>query len=287
MRRFITNILAFGLVLLLFYGILLGRYCYKMRGYSFALPKEKTVLVIGDSQTQADVDDSIIENAANVSLAYDGYFTMFRRMQLYVDANPQIDTVFVAFSPHTLRVDKDEFYKSFGYVEATTKHYLPFLTWSDWMLLVSHDAADVVSALTTPLKYYWNPSQEHIKEMGRFEVADYSHLEQDIKSGAVRLTAEAFGGVDYGNKITLEYLHRIVDFCKERNIKLIGLNTPVYHGADYFDMKNYENLRRTQFSDIEVWDYMDIEIPDDCRRDVNHLNRKGATIFSEMLKERL
>lgn len=287
MKKFIITILSFALLLLIFYGVLLGRYCYKMKGYGFALPKEKTILVIGDSQTQADIDDELIPHVKNVSLAYDGYFTMFRRLQLYVDSNPQIDSVFIAFTPHTLRKDKDEFYQSFGYIEATTKHYLPFLTLEDWILLVSHDVSDVVSALTTPIKYYWNVSVESIKEMGFFEVADYSHLSKDIESGAIRLTADAFGGVDYGNKITLEYLHRIIDFCKTRNITLIGLNTPVYHGFDYFDMENFENLKKTQFSDLEVWDYMDIEVPDDCRRDVNHLNRTGATLFSEILKERL
>ena len=287
MKKFIITILSFALLLLIFYGVLLGRYCYKMKGYGFALPKEKTILVIGDSQSQADIDDHILSQVANVSLAHDGYFTMYRRLQLYVNANPQIDTVFVAFTPHTVRVDKDEFYHNFGYVQESTQHYFPFFTFEDWRLLIGHDAVDVVSALTTPLRFYWNVSPEYIREMGYFDVVDYSNLKDDIESGAVRLTSDAFGGLDYGNKITLEYLHRIVDFCKEQNIKLIGLNTPVYHASDYFDMENFENLKKTQFSDLEVWDYMDLEMPDDCRRDVNHLNRNGATLFSEIIKERL
>lgn len=287
MKKFIITILSFALLLLIFYGALLGRYCNKMKGYGFALPKEKTILVIGDSQTQADIDDHILSQVANVSLAHDGYFTMYRRLQLYVNANPQIDTVFVAFTPHTVRVDKDEFYQNFGYVQESTQHYLPFFTFEDWRLLIGLDAADVVSALTTPLRFYWNVSPEYIRKMGYFDVADYSNLKDDIESGAVRLTSDAFGGVDYGNKITLEYLHRIVDFCKEQNIKLIGLNTPVYHASDYFDMENFENLKKTQFSDLEVWDYMDLEMPDDCRRDVNHLNKNGASLFSEMLKAKL
>lgn len=287
MKKFVCSILSFVLLLGLFYGILLSRYCHKMRGYGFELPKEKTVLVIGDSQTQADIDDQQLSQVANVSLAHDGYFTMYRRLQLYADANPQIDTVIVAFTPHTVRKDKDEFYHNFGYVQESTQHYLPFFTIEDWFVLFQYDAADVISALTTPLRYYWNASPDYIKEMGYFEVADYSNLKKDIESGAQRLTSDAFGGKDYGNKVTIEYLHRIVDFCKSRNLTLIGLNTPVYNARDYFDMDNYENLKKTQFQSLEVWDYMDAEIPDDCRRDVNHLNRKGATMFTEMMRERL
>lgn len=287
MRKFVINIVSFALLLLLFYGIVLGRYCYAMRNFGFVLPKEKTILVIGDSQTQAAVDDSIIMHVQNVSLAHDGYFTMFRRLQLYVDANPQIDTVIVAFTPHTVRKDKDEFYQNYGYVQESTKHYLPFFTNEDWLVLLRHDPADVISALSTPFKYFWNVSPDYIQEMGYFEVADYSHLAEDIATGAVRLSTGAFGGNDFGNEITLEYLHRIQNFCKSKNLTLIALNTPVCHASDYLDMENYESLRQNEFPDLEVWDYMNLDIPDDCRRDVNHLNRKGADLFSKLLLERL
>lgn len=287
MKKFVISISKFVLILVLFYGILLGRYCYKMRGYGFELPKEKTILVIGDSQTQCGIDDQQLSHFANVSLAHDGYFTMYRRLQLYVDANPQIDTVFVAFTPHTVRKDKDEFYRNFGYVQESTQHYLPFFTTSDWFVLFRYDAADVISALTTPLRYYWNVSPDYINEMGYFEVSDYSNLKKDIEAGAQRLTAGAFGGIDYGNAVTLEYLQKIIDFCKSRHLTLIGLNTPVYNARDYFDMDNYEQLRNGRFQGLEVWDFMDAEIPDECRRDVNHLNQKGATLFAEMMRERL
>lgn len=257
-----------------------------MQQYSFELPKNKTCLVIGDSQTQADINDSICENVKNISLAHDGYFTMYKRIQLYVEANPQIKTVVIAVTPHTLSPVKDDFYHNFGYVEETTKHYLPYFDMKDWWLLISNDPVDVLSALVTPIKYYLSPSQERIKEMGFYEAADYSHLKEDVESGAVRLIPDSVE-VDYGNDITIEYLHKIIDFCKEKNLKLIGLSTPVLHGEQYFDMKNYHKLMTTDFKDIELWDDMDMEFPDSCRRDVNHLNRYGAAKYSQIIKSRL
>lgn len=128
-----------------------------------------------------------VKMCKTISLAHDGYFSMFKRIQLYVEANPQINTIILAMTPHTMSPAKDDFYHNYGYVEETTKHYLPYFGFEEWCLLFKNDPADIISALVTPLKYYFKPSQNRIKEMGFFEVADYSHLKDDIKSGAVRL----------------------------------------------------------------------------------------------------
>lgn len=286
MKRFLLYTFCFVILLISFYGILLGRYCYVLSQQSFEIPKEKNILIIGDSQTQACIDDNIVSNAKNISLAHDGYFTMYKRLQLFADANPQIDTVILALSPHTVSPVKDEFYHNFGYVEQTTKSYLPYLKCEEWMLLLQNDPADVFSALCTPISYYLHPTNDNIKQLGFFEVADYSHLEEDIKEGATRLIPDSMK-VDYGNEITLKYLHKIVDYCDTRKIKIIGISTPVLDGEKYFDMDNYSRIISSEFKDVEIWDYMSMEFPDSCRRDVNHLNKWGAKIFSEGLKKRL
>lgn len=286
MKLFAKNLFCFFIALFAFYFILWIQYAWRMSDYSFVLPKIKTVLVVGDSQTQADINDSICNNVQNISLAHDGYFSMYKRIQLYIDANPQINTVVLAMTPHTMSPVKDEFYYNFGYVEETTKHYLPYFNVKDWWLLLSCDPVDVLSALVTPLRFYFTPSHERIKEMGFFEAADYSHLKEDVKSGALRLIPDTTE-FKYGNEITLKYLHEIVSYCKEKNLRLIGINTPVFHGEKYFDMKNYRKLMSADFKGIEVWDDMDMEFPDSCRRDVNHLNKWGAMSYSVLLRNRL
>lgn len=273
-------------IVISFYGILLGRYIYKMRTFSFELPKSKTVLVIGDSQTQADINDSICTNVKNISLAHDGYFTMYKRLQLYVEANPQIDMVIVALSPHTVSPVKDEFYHNFGYIDETVKHYIPYFSVEDWWLLLRSDPEDVLASLITPIKYYLTPSADKIREMGYYDSADYSHLEDDIKGGAVRLIPDSCE-VNYGNSITLQYLHKIEDYCSAKKISLIGINTPVLCGEKYFDMNNYTRLLLSEFCNITIWDYMNFKIDNNCRRDVNHLNKKGAIIFSHELKKKI
>lgn len=286
MKRFLLNLLYFVLLLAAFYGFLWGRYASRMRQFSFKLPEEKTILAIGDSQMQAAVNDSILTNVANVSDFHENYWSMLIRIQLYKQANPQIDTILLGVTPHTVARFKDEFFSNFGYMEKVTKYYLPWLKPSEWFFLFSHDATDVLSALVTPLSFYWSPTKGYIRDMGHFEAADYSHLETDIAEGASRLTENPEYKV-YGNKETLRCLHRIIEWCHSENIHLIGLDTPVYHAAEYFNMENYQHLMTGEFSGLERWEYLDLDIPDDYRRDVNHLNCRGADFFTNLLSERL
>ncbi|MBQ6750236.1 MAG: hypothetical protein IJR02_05630 [Bacteroidaceae bacterium] len=298
MKKFLLHLFSFLMLLLLFYGFLWGRYIIKANNFDFKLAKEKTILVIGDSQTQAAVDDEMLKNVQNISMSHDGYFTMLTRLRLYVEANPQIDTVLIALSPHTLAPHKDEFYANFGYMGESTKFYLPFFSFSEWTFMIKHDAADVLSYLVTPISFYWDVNDEYReKNYGFFEVVDESHLEEDVKEGATRLKTFAADSEElakedsqlasFANTITRAQLRELKQYCDAKKIKLIGLNTPVYQAEHYLNIKNFNHLMSEEFQDIELWDYMDLEIADSCRRDVNHLNRNGATLFSKILAERL
>lgn len=164
--------------------------------------------------------------------------------------------------------------------------------------MIKHDAADVLSYLVTPISFYWDVNDEYReKNYGFFEVVDESHLEEDVKEGATRLKTFAADSEElakedsqlasFSNTITRAQLRELKQYCDAKKIKLIGLNTPVYQAEHYLNIKNFNHLMSEEFQDIELWDYMDLEIADSCRRDVNHLNRNGATLFSKILAERL
>lgn len=286
MKRFLLRILAFSSILLSFYAIVWGYYIWQMHTFSFVLPQEKHILVIGDSQTQAAVDDVLLPQIKNISQSHDNYFTQYRRLQLYVDANQQIDTVFIALTPHTVAVWTDCFLGDFGYIDYAVKYYLPFFSLSEWAQFLRHDCADVVSSLFTPIKFYLAVDSSYIEQMGRFSVVSESHLQQDVASGALRLRRHE-ESVETNNRVTLTSLHHIADLCSERGIKLIGLNTPVYHADEYLDTANFRKVLTNHFPDIELWDYMRADIPDSFRRDVNHLNRAGANWMTEVLGKRM
>lgn len=72
-----------------------------------------------------------------------------------------------------------------------------------------------------------------------------------------------------------------------KNIRLIFLNTPIYNAEKYLDTSYFYKVLNEKFPDIELWDYMKLDIPDSHREDINHLNEQGARVFSLIIAKRL
>lgn len=140
-----------------------------------------------------------------------------------------------------------------------------------------------MAEIVTPLRYYWEVDETYISKYGSFSVADYCALQANIDEGGTSLKVDP----SYGNRLTLEYLDKMIKLCEERNIKVIALNTPVYLAWKYEEPQYYYDYLSQKYPDLELWDYLDADIPDDYRRDINHLNKKGAEWFTAIVKERL
>ncbi len=87
-------------------------------------------------------------------------------------------------------------------------------------------------------------------------------------------------------KDQVEYLDKIIDLCKERNVMCILLNTPVHsvivRDADTAAYYTYwkEHLAGTTLYDHSAW-----QLPDSCYADATHLNHSGAALYSERLRQ--
>lgn len=282
MRRFILNIFIFGLILATFYGVIYGRFLFMMNSYSLRLPKEKTILLIGESQSQAAVDDSKIENLYNLSQSQERYMTTYCRLKAVLEQNPQIDTVILSLTPHSINRGKDDFWENGGYLRQIVQWYGALLGWREWRLMLRHAPETTLAEIVTPLQHYLKVNESYTHQIGYYEAADYCALEANIAEGGSSLKVDP----SFGNAVTLEYLDKIVCLCADKRIKLIGLNTPVYHAWEYEEPQYFYDYIATHYPDLELWDYLDADIPDDYRRDINHLNKKGAEWFTELIKNR-
>jgi len=91
----------------------------------------------------------------------------------------------------------------------------------------------------------------------------------------------------------IEYLEKIIDFCKENDIKLIAVTSP--KTADY--LKQYPEYEKNMSKIDELFKekaifYTDTNRTEEfgkydnsCFMDIGHLNGKGAEIYSEYLSE--
>ena len=88
------------------------------------------------------------------------------------------------------------------------------------------------------------------------------------------------GGI-YGNSINYEYLRKIIELCKQNNIKIYFLYCPVYKPECYYNQNYYYNAYHKFFKDVELLDYSKYPMNDDERYDAHHLNDKGALKFTK------
>lgn len=79
----------------------------------------------------------------------------------------------------------------------------------------------------------------------------------------------------------------MADACKARNIRVIALNMPLYEPEKFYDMPYFYATFRRFFPDVEMWDYAHFPLPDEFRADINHINRRGAEVFSKELCARM
>ena len=79
----------------------------------------------------------------------------------------------------------------------------------------------------------------------------------------------------------LIYLKKIVLMCKEKNLNLFLIRSPMYKNSYYLNNENLlQIIKKNQFEDIDFLDFKDFPLSNNEYRDLNHLNYKGAKKFS-------
>ncbi len=256
----------------------------------FELPKDTTVVFIGDSHIEIGIDEKFIPGSINFAKSAEPFLDMYPRLKKLLEANPQISTVFVDVTPHNLRKDKD------GNIHSEDMRYLlrqnlRFYSLDEMALIPPKTYLGAifnyrVSGSSMKSLIFKNP-QKIFENLGCHFESNKRGLEADIKYGHARKRLGFSNNSPYGNEVQLKYLRKIVEYVRARNVRIIFLNTPIYHPYEFFDIPYYEVTLKANFSDVEIWDYANFPIPDECRQDVNHLNKWGAEIFSKELARRM
>lgn len=221
----------------------------------------------------------------NFSGQSDSYLDMERKLK-YLIRHSHVDTIFISVDDHTLsqkreslnNLDRSAFYTSkedfsnyFNYIiEKYLKYYLIFLN-DRYSLIIKNFIQEELFVFSKwgggTSKTTWEDLPVEVqkeKSMGRFE----NYFEKAIASE--KLTAA---------------LQRIISICKSNNIELIGVKFPLskvyleilgktsYHADSLFLRNN-----------LKLLDYENLMIErDSLFRDMDHLDREGGEIFSNVL----
>lgn len=277
MNKFIKGVVYFGIICTVIYGLQVAIIITISSYKGLKLDTEKSILIVGNSQTECAVNDSICTNIFNFSKSSETSPISYVKIRQILNDNPKIDTIMIGFNPLYVNNNAD-------YWLYSRQHFAeiaPFWSFDDFINfpfnLQNFGLRSFRAFLLTSNK---------LNDLGGYQYIIRDKLHTDIKRRETQAeTTESTS--PSGNKMSLLYINKIISLCKQKNIKLIFINTPTYQASKYFDTQDFYRLYNDNFATIEFWDYIDMQLPDSCFGDINHLNHRGAKIFSETLKLRI
>jgi hypothetical protein len=97
MKIFLLNIIKFFCINITIVIVAVVTVYSILSGASFAVPKDKNILIVGDSHTECAIDDSIFTRSFNISQSGTAYLYSYIKLRKILVENSHIDTVLVSF----------------------------------------------------------------------------------------------------------------------------------------------------------------------------------------------
>ncbi|MBU3680521.1 MAG: hypothetical protein FGM16_01120 [Flavobacterium sp.] len=263
------------------------------------------LLILGNSHSTYGINPNAFDlyayNMANVnqSLYFDKRITLKHLNQL-----PNLKYVLIGIDYHSLYFSDQKIRNIWSYYDygIDYKNQLSFTSKN------SRIKGYTLKVALTFIKRKYSGNYQKIKAI---DVEDGVDLNQPIQKGWFSFVGTEKGLMNeksYGSTANLfnytvknstektEIISNLEDFIgilKKRNITPILVTTPCYEpykkllSKKYLDTNQADVKKLTEKYQIAYWNYFDLPLDQSCFHNCDHLNGKGAAIFSKMLNSRL
>ncbi len=287
MRKFALNIILFIIITIIFFFAFWCILC-SYRNEVLTLPEDVNIVFLGNSHIECDINDSIISNSYNFARSNDYPEQIYCKVKLLKQSNTHLDTVVIGYDNVIMEQDLSNeisgTYSPLYYDQYSVEDIFNILTHSSFKYCVSH--------FYTPFKFsqieHILPSSinkstniTNLKNLGGYEYLVRDKLQQHISLQKDKKAHKS--SFDFLSKY---FLNKTIDFCKANNITIILLATPQHHMSK-IDTITYKQYHQQNFKDLEFYDFRSLQLHDSCFGDLNHLNYKGAKIFSDFLEKEI
>ena len=302
MKKFIYRILLFAAIIASFFGVWsIGILVMETRAYhkELVMPRGCDIVVCGDSQPEHALDPNVWPRLFNFSKTATAMDQRHMKLLDLYKANPGRIKILL------MDVSLLKYYAGEGRLSELLQddgtYDMQFLIHLlhpdvnarslDGVIILFRDAL-----LCRKTKLAWRVlrgKKEYESSIGGRYLPCDKHGFLDNFSEVKRYAAELAAGTnsDRPNELFMHYLNKIVDLATSNGSKVVLFATPIHHeltqhinqavlsGFDK-DMRDFAGSRSFNWLN-----FTDCQLPDDCWRDANHLNEKGAEKFTAILKQ--
>ena len=262
-----------------------------MNCFSFALEKNVTTLVVGNSHPQCAVNDSVFGNCKNLSRAGEPFFYLQFKLEKLLLENPQIDQVIIEISDNEFKSQIEKWIYNPMVVESSVKSY-----WAYWPLnfhekLLTRLGARYFKYLLLGQKNYLismlGKGEPYFQSLnwGGFKNSTAVFNEHSV------IKDEAFEKMPCDSALhpmpdNLLALEKIQKICKQFGKEIVFIRCPIHPSMhDCFELEYEKRIK--EHVQVEVLDFRNWPMEDADFADKDHLNRRGAYKFTTMLKDTL
>lgn len=284
MKRYLYSLLAIcGIVVFVVIALAALRF-HTVNAIDWRLPQEKHILFMGASHPHRGICDSLTSSAINLAYSSERYMYTYIKLQHLIPANSQIDTIFLQCSSTDLCEYTDWKYHVANEQSFFIANYWPLFRSEHWEVFRGETFQIlplILQGLLRPKTFFSSKNKKAI--LGAYIGCNDN---RQIIDTAKIVSTIGTADTSYGHKVNYRYLRKIIDCCRDNNIKLYLVYYPVWHPELFYDQRYCDSIRRTLFSDVEFLDYSDWPCNLGERYDAHHLNHKGAVRLTKELKAR-
>ncbi len=282
MKKFMQRVLSFVMpvLLVIIICILLASYFVSKNLNEFSLSPDINKVFMGDSHMQCVANDTFMFKMQNISQSSEAYLYSYYKLQHILKNNPHIDTIFLSASYHNFA----KYYDNYTYINAMLKRYFFILPRREqWSILKLQD--NFISCLFDISISQLKDTQKN-KWIGNYAYLDNTSFSQAAMTKRINIQYHQKDISDRLSEHQITYFNKIVDFCNQKNISLIILNTPLHEEyKDNVPLKNstaFYNLIRSK--KLHLIDFEDLILSDkDFLPDGDHVSYQGSLKTSKYL----
>ena len=242
---------------------------------------------MGHSHPECAFNDSLILGLSNFGFSAESYYYTYLKTRKIIANNKQIKVVFIEFTNN--QINEGMYYWTWGdmYLSKFFPSYLPLMDFSDLDFLWKKNWKGII---TCPPKLYMRNitynilaalKLKNIETDNRF--GGYTYLVRDKTDSLINISLDTIKEKSPSkiSETNILYLSKTIEFCLSHNVKVYLIRSPQH--PKYPEVRNEQQFKEILFSKflkIEFLDFKDFPLQNYEFADLEHLNYKGARVFS-------
>lgn len=254
---------------------------------SFLLERKPEYIVVGNSHSECAFNDSLISNFSNLSISAESYFYTFQKVKKILEQNKSIKTVFIEFNNNQIGENINEWIWGDIRMSRLYPMYSPFMTASDKFLLLRKNPDAFLNAWSLSARnrigYIMIEKYDYSARVGGYMYLDRDKTDSLVIASRNNTVNAADSEIDDSvSETNIQYLLKTISLCKSEGKDVFLVRSPVHElYSGYKTESIFQGIIDQDLGNVEFLDFSRFPLQDSEFGDFDHLNYRGALVFSE------